>query len=102
MKEKIMRKTALILIMLTLWGISANLVDQEVRGEDGGEVIDSILSDTEIVIADVTYRIDPEAVFLAADGDTLIEFREFKAGDQVELTLNSSGAIIELTKSTGQ
>ena len=97
-----MRKTALILIMLTLWGISANLVDQEVRGEDGGEVIDSILSDTEIVIADVTYRIDPEAVFLAADGDTLIEVGEFKAGDQVELTLNSSGAIIELTKSTGQ
>ncbi len=96
-----MRKTALILIMLTLWGLSANVMIQEVRAEDG-EVIDAIESTTEIVIGDVTYRINPDADFLASDGDTLIEFRDFKEGDAVEMTLNHSGEIIELIKSTGR
>ncbi len=94
-----MRKTALILIMLTLVGISANLTVEQARAqEDGGEVIDFILSESEIVISDATYRIDSNAIFYASDGKTFIDFREFKEGDAVEFELNDNGDIISLGK----
>lgn len=97
-----MRKTALILIMLTLLGLSANVIVQEVRGQDGGQIIDSIVNDSEIVIGDTAYRIDPEAAFYSTDGKTLVDFSYFKEGDSVEFTLNSRGEIIELSKTIGR
>lgn len=97
-----MRKTALMLIMLTLLGLSANVIVKEAVGQDGGQAIDSILNDSEIVIGDVIYRIDPEAAFYAADGKTLVSFNYFKEGDSVEFTLNSRGDIIELSKRSGR
>jgi hypothetical protein len=99
MKEKIMRKTALILIMLTLVGISANLTVEQARGqENGGEVIDFILSESEIVISDTTYRIHSDALFYGTDGKTFIDFRDFKEGDAVAFELNDDGDIIRLGK----
>lgn len=97
-----MRKTALMLIMLTLMGLSANVMVQEVHSQDSGQVIDSITSDSEIVIGDMTYRIDPDCAFYAVDGKTLVNFSYFKTGDPVEYTLNSNGDIIELAKGAGR
>ncbi len=94
-----MRKTALILIMLTLWVISANVLAQE---NEGGQVIDAIISQAQIVISDEVYQIDPHAAFYNTDGKTLVDFSYFKEGDFVEITVNSRNEIIEITKSTGQ
>lgn len=93
-----MRKVALMLIMLTLWGLSANLMDRKAHCQDSGQAIERIISDSEIVIGDITYRIDPNADFYAADGKTLIYFSNFKEGDEVEYTLDSKGDIVELAK----
>ena len=97
-----MRKTALILIMLTLYGISANVLAQEDQSQEGGQVIDLIVNESQIVISDAVYQIDPYAAFFAVDGKTLLEFSAFRKGDAVEFTLNSRGEIIELIKSAGQ
>ena len=98
-----MRKTALILIMLTLVGISANLTVEQARGQENGEeIIDFILSESEIVISDNTYRIDSDALFYASDGKTFIDFRDFKEGDAVEFELNDNGDIIRLGKHAGR
>ncbi len=97
-----MRKTALILIMLTLCGLSANVLAQEAADNGGGQVIDRIVDASQIVISDEVYQIDPFADFYDTDGETLMEFSAFKEGDAVEFTLGSNGAIIELAKSTGQ
>ena len=70
--------------------------------QESGEVIEVIVSETEIVVGDTTYYVDPDAAFYAADGKTLIDFSYFREGDAVEMTLNGSGVIIELTKSTEQ
>ncbi len=98
-----MRKTALILIMLTLSVILANLTAQEARAEDSnGQVVDAIVSDTEIVIDDQTYRIASDADFRASDGKTIIDFSYFNEGDEVEFILNDTGEIILLSRSKGQ
>ncbi len=94
-----MRKTALILIMLTLWVISANVLAQE---NEGGQVIDAIISQAQIVISDELYQIDSNAAFYNTDGRTLVDFSDLKEGDFVEITVNSRNEIIEITKSTGQ
>lgn len=91
-----------MLIMLTLLGLSANVMVHEARSQDSGQVIGSIISDSQIVIGDVTYRIDPDAAFYAADGETLVNYGYFKEGDSVEFSLNSNGVIIELTKRVGR
>ena len=98
-----MRKASLILVMLTIIGISANLTVQEASGQEGdGAIIDHIISDSEIVIGDTTFRIDPDAEFYAADRKTIVSLNYFKAGDAVEFILNDNGEIITLSKSTGQ
>ncbi len=97
-----MRKTSLILIILTLCGISANVWVQEAMSQNGGQVIDFIINQSEIVIDDETYRIHPDAAFYAHDGKLQVNFSYFNEGDSVEFTLNSSGEIIELIKSAGQ
>ena len=105
-----MRKTAFMLIILTLLGLFANLTPQEVLGQDappdtwpvprpsGGGVINSIVSDSEIIIDDSVYRIDPNASFYASNNRTVISFRRFKEGDRVDFMQNISGDIIRLIK----
>ncbi len=94
-----MRKTVLMmLIALTLLGISANVMDEKAYGQDAVSRIDAILSPEQIVISDATYRITAEAGFYANDGKTLVEFSSFKVGDAVDFTLDSKGDIIELIK----
>lgn len=97
-----MRKTALILIMLTLSVISANFVPQEAIGQDDAGAIIENISDTHIVIGDDSYRIASDAVFLASDGKTIIDFSRFNIGDPVEFTTNGNGEIVELYKTTGR
>ncbi len=97
-----MRKTALILIMLTLWVLSANVLAQESEGRGDGQVIDAIVNETQIVISDEVYQIAPHAAFYNSDGRTLVDFRSFKEGDFVDITVNSRNVIVEITKSTGQ
>ena len=93
-----MRKTVLMLIALTLLGISANVMDEKAYGQDAVSRIDAILSPQQIVISDSTYRITAEAGFYANDGNTLVDFSSFKEGDAVDFTLDSKGDIIELIK----
>ena len=93
-----MRKTSLILIMLTLWVLSANVLAQETEGQ----VINAIISEAQIVISDEVYQIHPHAAFYNNDGRTLVDFSYLKEGDFVEITVNSRNEIIEITKSTGQ
>ena len=94
-----MRKTALILIMLTLWVLSANVWAQE---NEGGQVIDAIVSEAQIIISDEVYQIAPDAAFYNTNGKTLVDFSYFEEGDFVEIAVNSRNEIIEITKSTGQ
>ncbi len=109
-----MRKTAFMLIMLTLLGLFANLAPENARGQDsgpdlqpvprsgGGGVIDSIINQSEIVIDDSVYRIDPNASFYASNYRSVISFREFKEGHRVDFVLNGNGDIIKLIKLAGR
>ena len=90
-----MRKTALMLIMLTLMGLSANVMVQEVHSQDSGQGIEAIISDSEIVIDDMTYRINPDCDFYAADGKTLVNFTYFQEGDQVTLDFEGRLDLVE-------
>lgn len=109
-----MRTTASVVAILTLLGLFANLTPNEVWGQDSmgilepaartgsDSVIGSIVNESEIVIDDSVYRIAPDASFYASDNRTLISFRQFKAGDEVDFMQNADGEIVKLVRMTGR
>lgn len=71
-------------------------------GQDNAGAIIENITDTHIVIDDQSYRIASDAVFLASDEKTMIDFSRFKIGDPVEYTMNGNGEIVVLSKKTGR
>ena len=63
---------------------------------DSEIIIESIPSENEIVIGDITFRIASNAVFYARDKRTKVSFSRFRQGDSIGFSVSPNGEIDQM------